>query len=160
MRSAAASILTVLTLFSSYTFAQRPGDEADMQVCMDADLHCKNDATCRYLGSDIDHDNEGNTLLPYCDCSEGWGGITCELEQVRCPNSNLYCYNGSQCKSSGNDESWSCECPTPTMENIFIGASCEHKADICGADRSLSEILEEGAYCSQNVSRCIDGENG
>ena len=76
---------------------------------------CQNDATCT---------NKPSVQRGYeCQCSSGWGGPTCETDNVDgCVGSP--CKNGGQCTDTSSGLGFSCSCPQG-----WDGDTCEEDAD-------------------------------
>jgi len=62
-----------------------------------------------------------------CVCSEGFGGLNCEMPKQKC--GDHYCYNNGECMDYGDGEA-GCECLADPMLNEYMAAGefCEHSA--------------------------------
>uniref|UniRef100_A0A5K3F9X4 Delta-like protein n=1 Tax=Mesocestoides corti TaxID=53468 RepID=A0A5K3F9X4_MESCO len=92
-----------------------------------------------------------NRQLPFtCACSDGWGGMLCDIDLQFCQNNKGVCKNHGKCENvrNANGQSYRCVCAPG-----FRGDHCEMRQLDC-----LSSGCRNGGQCTQHLdgqSRCI-----
>ncbi|OEU20618.1 hypothetical protein FRACYDRAFT_259610 [Fragilariopsis cylindrus CCMP1102] len=121
-----------------------PPTSNDGSEFFDCRLNCLNGGKCTQgeedsgflrdvLGDDKTHAGDH---LAYCECKEGWIGLTCEYRVEICEDKHV-CLHGSKCVGNFID-GYSCACDEADWKNdkasAFAGDSCQYTAtgtDIC-----------------------------
>lgn len=126
-------------------------------------LGCENDGVCKigaptwqhyYRGIAEETDTWANPLdLQHCDCPEGYTGLLCELQGVKCGDG--YCHNGGTCiQTNQRDGSIKhfCDCSTSRSTTlngpkVYAGEFCEHESTSFCSEEDESSFCVNGGSC-------------
>jgi len=129
----------------------------------ECDLVCLNGGKCEVLSFD---DQLIYNVPERCGCPDGFTGLGCELNIIRCArddDSHLHCQNGSSCNTNPATGRKECNCDEAYIESAYAGHECEHPAtSYCTTDElsSKTHFCTNGGVCLNPTPGTEEGHYG
>lgn len=87
----------------------------------------------------------------YCECSDGFVGLLCDVRVHRCDDANHTCFHGGQCVPVGavQEENYICDCLNAKDDQgqRYVGKYCEHASTSPCANSESNHFCLHGGVC-------------